>query len=657
MKKIVKQRFLTNLVFIISLLIFLSIGYISYTNASNWITTIDLVAQTRETLLSCQKIISLSQEAETSQRGYLLSGDTTFLPPYSVAVAATEDELQKIRYLHINNPTISRRLERIERLVEKRIALLKKNIEIRNRQGPEAVLRQLKTREGDKVMEVLQREIAKLSTDENFMLHTYKRDANQISSIAKLTIISGTIVSIALILWAFFSLHQQMDKRDLAMNALTFLNETLETKVQERTNELQSSLQQLAANNEILNKSHQQQKALLEQLRKSEQLLQEIYDGSADALFLLKSSSFEVENYNQQAVELFEFTDKEEFVGQGLLSLHKKTFSDVQQEVMFNQIAEKKHWRGEIEYISQAGRTFWGDVAISLLSVDGKEYYLARIRDVTDRKNVERVIHQGQLELIKQQLLTKRALATIEEDNLRKTKELEEARTLQLSMLPHEAPVLDNVEMAMTMQTATEVGGDYYDYKIAEDNTLTVIIGDATGHGLKAGIVVATVKSYFQTLANQYNAVDLLKRLSEGIQNLQIRSMYMGITLIKIKNDEVTIASSGMPPLYLYKHAANTIESIMLKGLFLGSSLDASYQHVSRKLQQGDTLFTMTDGLAELFNQNREMLNYERIEAHFAQVAASTPDQIINQMIALGEDWTAGKPIEDDITLLVIKAK
>jgi len=158
LKKIVKQRFFTNLVFIVSLLIFFSIGYISYNNASNWISTIDRVAQTRETLLSCQKIMSLSQEAETAQRGYLLSGDTTYLPSYLSAIASTESELKKIKLLHIDNPIINRRFDRIERLVEKRISLLKNNIEIRNKQGVDAVLGQLKSREGDRVMEVLQRE-------------------------------------------------------------------------------------------------------------------------------------------------------------------------------------------------------------------------------------------------------------------------------------------------------------------------------------------------------------------------------------------------------------------------------------------------------------------------------------------------------------------
>ncbi len=69
-------------------------------------------------------------------------------------------------------------------------------------------------------------------------------------------------------------------------------------------------------------------------------------------------------------------------------------------------------------------------------------------------------------------------------ENDRKTKELEEARQLQLSMLPKTLPQLPHLDIAVYMKTATEVGGDYYDFNVGMDGTLTVVIGDATGHGM-----------------------------------------------------------------------------------------------------------------------------------------------------------------------------
>ena len=85
----------------------------------------------------------------------------------------------------------------------------------------------------------------------------------------------------------------------------------------------------------------------------------------------------------------------------------------------------------------------------------------------------------------------------LEADNERKTKELEEARQLQLSMLPREVPTVRNIDIAAYMKPATEVGGDYYDFKYNNNGALTVAVGDATGHGMKAGTMVATIKGLF----------------------------------------------------------------------------------------------------------------------------------------------------------------
>ncbi|MEJ7700687.1 MAG: hypothetical protein WKF71_13720 [Pyrinomonadaceae bacterium] len=77
--------------------------------------------------------------------------------------------------------------------------------------------------------------------------------------------------------------------------------------------------------------------------------------------------------------------------------------------------------------------------------------------------------------------------AELHAENERRAKELEEARQLQLSMLPKKLPQIPNLEIAAYMKPATEVGGDYYDFHVGADGTLTVAVGDATGHGLKAG--------------------------------------------------------------------------------------------------------------------------------------------------------------------------
>ena len=88
---------------------------------------------------------------------------------------------------------------------------------------------------------------------------------------------------------------------------------------------------------------------------------------------------------------------------------------------------------------------------------------------------------------------TKRQVFRVQAND-RRAQELEEARHLQLSMLPKKLPNLPHLDIAAYMKTASEVGGDYYDFHLGEDGTLTIAVGDATGHGLKAGTMVSVVK-------------------------------------------------------------------------------------------------------------------------------------------------------------------
>jgi PAS domain S-box-containing protein len=208
-----------------------------------------------------------------------------------------------------------------------------------------------------------------------------------------------------------------------------------------------------------------------EQLRRSERLKQEIFEGSADALFLINARTNCIEDYNQQAVNLFGYKDKQELIGRQVHALHKQTFTKGQIRRILREIQDNHYWTSEVEYVSKTGREFWGNAAITLIQVDGSAYFLVRVRDITERKKAEEEIARSQQQLLIEKQRTEKALDIIAKDNLRKTKELEEARALQLSMLPQFPPELKDLDIAMYMKTCVEVGGDYYDYKVDEEGT------------------------------------------------------------------------------------------------------------------------------------------------------------------------------------------
>ena len=247
----------------------------------------------------------------------------------------------------------------------------------------------------------------------------------------------------------------------------------------------------------------------------------------------------------------------------------------------------------------------------------------------------------------------------IEAENRRKTNELEEARKLQLSMLPEKLPESLSFDISVYMKTAYEVGGDYYDFYLANDGTLTAAIGDATGHGLKAGTMVSIIKAIFltETRGPLFELDGFFSKSTGIIKQMNLGNLFMALTLVRIKDNKGIIASAGMPPAYLYRENPPAVEEIVLKAPPIGAFHHFSYPHKEIEFKEGDTLLLLSDGLPELFNRDGEMFGYSRLKQLFADVGKKTPGQIIAALVAAGESWLKGKPQDDDMTFVVLKVK
>ena len=244
-----------------------------------------------------------------------------------------------------------------------------------------------------------------------------------------------------------------------------------------------------------------------------------------------------------------------------------------------------------------------------------------------------------------------------EAENERKTKELEEARDLQLSMLPKDLPNLPNLDIAVYMQTATEVGGDYYDFHVGMDGTLTVVVGDATGHGMKAGTMVTTTKSLFNILAPNPDILTTFSEISRVIKGMKFHQLSMCLMLLKIKGDQLFVSSAAMPPALIYRKKNRAIEEIFMKGMPLGAMDNFPYSLKESYLAKGDTILMLSDGLPELANDNNEMYGYDRTKTEFHSVGEKEPEEIVDHLKESASQWVNGKEPDDDVTFVVIKIK
>jgi len=244
-----------------------------------------------------------------------------------------------------------------------------------------------------------------------------------------------------------------------------------------------------------------------------------------------------------------------------------------------------------------------------------------------------------------------------EAENERKTKELEEARELQLSMLPRELPNLPNLDIAVYMKTATEVGGDYYDFHVGIDGALTVVVGDATGHGMKAGTMVTTTKSLFNVLAPNPNIIETFHEMTRCLKLMQMEKLSMCMTMLKIMGNKIQMSSAGMPPILIYKRDSQSIEEHVLKGMPLGTFNNFPYSLVESSISTGDTILLMSDGFPELLNENKEMYGYKRARNYFEEITGETPEEIIRKLKESGSEWVNDNDPDDDVTFVVIKVK
>jgi PAS domain S-box-containing protein len=298
----------------------------------------------------------------------------------------------------------------------------------------------------------------------------------------------------------------------------------------------------------------------------------------------------------------------------------------------------------EILNYRKDGTSFWNLLSITPIRDESGKVtnFLGIQSDITKRKNYENALY--------------RVSAKLEKSNLQMKKDLEDARELQLAMLPKELPDISYIDLAVAMDTAEEVGGDYYDFFQQED-TLTFTIGDATGHGLKAGTIVTATKVLFNSYAQLDDPVKILNNISTALKGMGFKHMFMAMLTAIISREKLIISSAGIPFPLLYRSSEKSVSEIPLRGMPLGSFPNFSYKSEEISLSPGDTLLFYSDGLVECFDDKGEAFEDERLKSIFYESAVEKPTVIINNIKNAISDWLGNGALRDDMTILVLQIK
>jgi sigma-B regulation protein RsbU (phosphoserine phosphatase) len=233
--------------------------------------------------------------------------------------------------------------------------------------------------------------------------------------------------------------------------------------------------------------------------------------------------------------------------------------------------------------------------------------------------------------------------------------ELEQAFQIQQSLLPSIPPNMPGYQFAAKSQPAELVGGDLYDYYVLDDNTLGFCIGDASGHGLPAALMVRDVITGLRMgLEKEMKMVHTLKKLNAVIYQSVYSAKFVSLFYAELeRNGSLLFANAGHPSPLLFD--GENFQTLEPTGVVIGAfpNLDISRSYI--RIHPGSIFVSVTDGILERKNRRSELFEVERLKSIILENKNENADTILFRIFEAANSFGKGKKWEDDATVLVIK--
>lgn len=238
---------------------------------------------------------------------------------------------------------------------------------------------------------------------------------------------------------------------------------------------------------------------------------------------------------------------------------------------------------------------------------------------------------------------------------------LELAHHIQVMLLPPECRRTDALDIYARTFYSEDVGGDYYDFfgPPNADHICGLAVGDVTGHGTGAALLMAMAKGVLQTEVEHtlYNLPVAMERLNHFFCRLAEEGLLMTLFLAMIdtSSGKLQWCSSGQGPVYIYHPQEQFFEELYSTGVPLGVLRESRFEKLSTCLNPGDILIVGTDGLWEARDEQGEMFSVERFRQVLATWHNKTAEEICNHMLSRVKKYANRDEGEDDMTLMIVK--
>ncbi len=246
----------------------------------------------------------------------------------------------------------------------------------------------------------------------------------------------------------------------------------------------------------------------------------------------------------------------------------------------------------------------------------------------------------------------------------RMAKELEIARSVQLSLLPKENPHVEGYDIAGLCIPALEVGGDYYDFVHLGNGKMGIAIGDVSGKGVPAAIYMTLTKGILQSHAEEnISPREVLSKVNKLMYRTIDRHSFVSMfyAILDTRNHSIRFARAGHNPAILAGHAGGKHEFLVPAGIALGlddgEKFNASMEEREIQLRSGDLLVFYTDGFVEAVRRDSEEFGEGRLSATIQNHRARTASEILQNIVAEVKRFVGDVPQRDDMTMVVLKVR
>ena len=236
-----------------------------------------------------------------------------------------------------------------------------------------------------------------------------------------------------------------------------------------------------------------------------------------------------------------------------------------------------------------------------------------------------------------------------------------EAAEIQQSLLVEEPPEFAGYELAARSVAADEVGGDFYDFYDLGEGTLGLAIGDASGHGLPAALLVRDVVTGLRMgIEKELKVAHVFEKLNRVIHRSRLSSRFVSVFYCELERDGnlVYVNAGHQPPILFFRQqTAGKVCEVELTngGTVIGPLPEARFQRGFARLHPGEVLLLLTDGILERRDKKGEFFGDERVRGLVRQHQAQPATVILERLFDAALAWGDARPWEDDATIVVVK--